>query len=166
MRLFNDTKASAASNGVKEQLQSVKNSLSRHFSVRGIESIESLPRTFSPAERAVWWFLIAAVFAASFIALNEVNRLALVEVPDRGGRLIEGSIGSPRFINPLLALSDADRDLTALVYSGLLRATASGELVPDLAESYTVSSDDLVYTAKLRPDAVFQDDTPVTVEDV
>jgi peptide/nickel transport system substrate-binding protein len=89
-----------------------------------------------------------------------------VRVPMRGAELSEGIIGSPRFINPVLAISDADRDMTALVYSGLLKATPSGELIPDLAESYDVSPDGRTYTVIIRPNAEFQDGTPVTSEDV
>jgi peptide/nickel transport system substrate-binding protein len=78
----------------------------------------------------------------------------------------EGLIGSPRFINPVLALSDADRDLTVLTYSGLLHATPEGEYQPDLASSYTVSDDGRTYTFVLRPDATFHDGKPVTADDV
>jgi peptide/nickel transport system substrate-binding protein len=44
--------------------------------------------------------------------------------------------------------------------------SGSGTLVPVLAESYTVSDDQKVYTFKLRTDAVFTDGTPVTADDV
>jgi peptide/nickel transport system substrate-binding protein len=51
-------------------------------------------------------------------------------------------------------------------YSTLVRANADAtDIVPDLAESWTVSDDGTVYTFKLR-DAQFSDGTPVTAEDV
>jgi peptide/nickel transport system substrate-binding protein len=90
----------------------------------------------------------------------------MTEVPARGGSFSEGLIGSPRFINPLLELSDADRDLTYLVYSGLMRATAEGNLIPDLAESYTISDDGLTYTFKLKDDLTFHDGAKVTTDDI
>ncbi|HEY4517322.1 MAG TPA: ABC transporter substrate-binding protein, partial [Candidatus Paceibacterota bacterium] len=68
--------------------------------------------------------------------------------------------------NPLLAISDADRDLTTLIYSGLLRTAPDGTLIPDLASSYTASPDGLTYTVTLRKDATFQDGIPVTADDV
>ena len=37
----------------------------------------------------------------------------MIEVPAYGGTLTEGIIGTPRFINPVLASSDADRDLVS-----------------------------------------------------
>ena len=90
----------------------------------------------------------------------------MVEVPQHGGSLSEGIIGRPRFINPVIAKSDADRDMVALIYSGLLRATPEGEFVPDLAESYNISPDGLTYTFTLRNDLVWHDGEPITSADV
>ena len=88
-----------------------------------------------------------------------------MEIPADGGSLTEGVIGIPRFINPLLAVSEADRDMTLLLYAGLMRATKSG-LVPDLAESYEISDDGLVYTFTLREGLEFHDGSPITADDV
>lgn len=63
-------------------------------------------------------------------------------------------------------MSDVDRDLTYLVYSGLMRATAKGDLIPDLAENYTISPDGLVYTFKIKDNAYFQDGYKVTADDI
>ena len=90
----------------------------------------------------------------------------LIQVPIHGGTLAEGVVGNPRFINPVLALSEADKNLTALVYSGLVRVTPEGEVVNDLATSVLISDNRLTYTAKISKDARFHDDTKVTVDDV
>lgn len=84
----------------------------------------------------------------------------------RGGSVSEGILGTPRFVNPVLASSDADRDLVSLVYGGLLRKTPEGNLIPDLAERYEVSEDGLTYTFILRDKIYFHDGTPVTANDV
>ncbi|TSC62178.1 MAG: Extracellular solute-binding protein family 5 [Parcubacteria group bacterium Gr01-1014_48] len=98
--------------------------------------------------------------------LVEINKNLLVEIPAHGGKITEGIIGAPRFINPLLAIGDTDRDLTLLTYSGLLRAQPSGTLIPDLAENYEISPDGRTYTFTLRSDATFHDGTSVTADDV
>lgn len=98
--------------------------------------------------------------------LLKVNAQFLVEVPRFGGTLTEGVVGTPRFINPVIAISDADRDITSLVYSGLLRTTADGSLEPDLAERYEVSEDGLEYHFYIKEDAIFHDGEPVTADDV
>ena len=69
-------------------------------------------------------------------------------------------------INPVIALSDADKDLTTLVYSGLMRKTPDGKFIPDLAQSYTVSPDGTVYTFIIKKNAKFQDGTKVTADDI
>lgn len=87
--------------------------------------------------------------------------------PAPGGTYVEGIVGSPQYVNPLLCqYNDADRDLCTLVFSGLLRLDERGELQTDLADSWEVSSDGLVYTFRLRPNARWHDNRPVTAEDV
>jgi peptide/nickel transport system substrate-binding protein len=106
------------------------------------------------------------VILVSIVTLFSVLRSYLVEVPAHGGTLTEGVLGSPRFVNPLLALSDADRDLTALTFAGLMGIGTDGTLVPVLAREYSVSEDGKTYTFILRDNAKFSDGTPVTAEDV
>lgn len=103
---------------------------------------------------------------ASFSLLAIVNNEISDRVPARGGSLVEGAVGTARFINPLLASSQADRDLTTLVYSGLMRQVEDGSFVPDLAERYEVTGDGTVYTFHLKEGATFHDGTPLTAEDV
>jgi len=112
-------------------------------------------------------FLLAIIAVVSLLGfLWKLNQYALIEVPTTGGVLVEGVIGTPRFINPILAASDADRDLTALVYSGLMRVTADGSLELDLAEKVTVSTDGTSYTFILRKNEFWNDGEPVTADDV
>ncbi len=112
-------------------------------------------------------FSLATLAVVSLLGfLWKMNQYALIEVPITGGVLVEGVIGIPRFINPVLAASDADRDLTALVYSGLMRVREDGSLEPDLAEKVTVSPDGTSYTFTLKKDEEWHDGEPVTADDV
>ena len=88
------------------------------------------------------------------------------EIPRQGGTYTEALVGSPQYINPLYAQNDVDRDLTRLVYSGLLRYTTDRKLVGDLAESYSVSEDGKTYHFILRKNVVWHDGTPFTADDV
>ncbi len=136
------------------------------FSLPKSDELTAALRSLSPSERAVFFLLSAFLVGSTVYMLQTLNRLISVEVPARGGSLVEGVIGSPRFVNPLLAISDADRDLTELVYSGLLRALPDGSLIPDLAATYDISENGLVYMFTLKEEAEFQDGTPVTADDV
>ncbi len=50
------------------------------------------------------------------------------------------------------------------IFSGLLKYDRELNLVPDIAESYEVSDDGLVYTFKLREEASFHDGKPIRAE--
>jgi peptide/nickel transport system substrate-binding protein len=99
----------------------------------------------------------------SFLAFSRTT----VTLPDVGGTYAEGIAGIPQFINPLLAqYNEVDQDLTALIFNGLTRFDEQGNLEPDLARSWTVSEDGLVYVFKLRSDIRWQDNQPFTADDV
>ena len=79
---------------------------------------------------------------------------------------IEGVLGRPVSVSPLSARTQADRDLVALVFSGLVRNGPGGTLVPDLAERWSVDPTGAVWTFQLRDDARWHDGEPVTANDV
>jgi peptide/nickel transport system substrate-binding protein len=85
-----------------------------------------------------------------------------------GGELVEGLIGQPQFINPVLAPArNVDTDLSRIVFAQLLKYDNQQNLVPDLAESLPqISSDQKTYTIKLKPNLKWQDGKPLTAEDV
>lgn len=148
---------------MKEKL---KNLFSKRFNLPKAESMEIALGNFSLTEKVIFYALAVVLIASSAKTLYDVNMAFSVEIPKRGGNLTEGVIGLPRFINPVLALSDSDRDLTALIYSGLLKTTAEGTLVTDLAESYSISPNGLTYTFILKPELKFHDGTALTADDV
>ncbi|MFP5342450.1 MAG: ABC transporter substrate-binding protein [Candidatus Limnocylindria bacterium] len=78
----------------------------------------------------------------------------------------EGVLGGPTSVSPLTARTQADRDLVALVFSGLMRNGPGATVVPDLAERWTVDDAGAVWTVTLREGATWHDGEPVTVEDV
>ena len=114
------------------------------------------------------------IFAISFIALvittliiiQKINNKFLIEIPAWCGDITEGVIGTPRFINPLLQFSDIDKDLTSIVYSGLMHRKPDGNFVEDLAKSYEISKDGLIYTFTLKDNLLFHDKKPLTADDV
>ncbi len=131
-----------------------------------LEKVGETINSFSASGRFLFIFFSGLLVFSACALLYMLNATLLIEVPTRGGSYSEGIVGAPRFINPVLAISDADHDLTALVYSGLLKATPQGEYVPDLAESYSISPDGKTYTFKIKKNATFQDDKPVTADDI
>lgn len=119
-----------------------------------------------PSDRLLLAVLLVVAVTSATLGAIGVSVAASQKIPTSGGTLVEGIVGTPRFVHPVLALTRTDRDLTALLYSGLLRVDTSGALVPELAESVTVSDDGRVYNVVLRRDAQFHDGTPITADDV
>jgi len=120
----------------------------------------------SPSDRLILRTLFFIVVFSGVWLIYSINNHYSSVTPIRGGTLTEGVVGTPRFVNPALAITRADQDVTALVYSGLMKIDTNGKLVTDLAESITPSDDGLTYNIILRKDAHFQDGKPLTAKDV
>lgn len=112
---------------------------------------------------ALW---LTALLSLIYLPFS-VYRHYTTPVADYGGSYAEGLLGEPKYINPLLAQnSDTDRDLSEIIYRGLMQYDGEGNLKSDLAESYEVSSDGLEYTFTLRPNLLWQDGKPINADDV
>ena len=130
------------------------------------ESIRNAIDSFNLGEKIVFGLLLVIALITAFTTIHSVNSLFLKEIPKRGGSFTEGVVGTARYINPTLAFSDTDRDLSSLIYSGLLKAKPDGTFAPDLASDYSISDDGKTYAFNIRDDAVFHDGTPVTADDI
>lgn len=138
----------------------------KQWRIKILDRIEDTLNSMSLAEKVAWYGALFVFAFTSIQILSKVNDMFLINVPTRGGTLIEGIVGTPRFVNPLLDISDADRDLSSLVYSGLMKALPDGKLIPDLAETYSVSDDGLSYIFTLKKDISWSDGQPVTTDDI
>ncbi len=109
-----------------------------------------------------------AIFILSTIALGTTWIFSHQTVlPATGGEYTEALIGEPKYINPLFAsANDVDADITSLMYSGLFSYNTQQQLVPDLAENYTVSEDGKIYDIKLRSNIAWSDNEPLTANDI
>jgi peptide/nickel transport system substrate-binding protein len=124
-------------------------------------------RMLTLPEKIIFWTAAAAFVLSGTALLVYFAATHTVRIPASGGSYTEAETGGPRFINPALApANDADRDLSRLIYSGLMRYDSDGKVVTDMAESYSVSTDSKVFTFTLRPDLKWQDGLPLTLDDV
>lgn len=134
--------------------------------MRRLDRIFHFVESRSPFDRLALKALALALVASLVVSVGHLSMQGTIAVPERGGSLTEGTIGAPRFINPVLAVTAADRDMTHLLYSSLVRLGADGALIPELAESVTVSDDGLTYNVVLKEDLVFHDGSPLSVDDI
>ena len=147
-------------------LKALRALLLRRFNIPKERAVKRTLRSFTMAEKTVFYFCAALFLFSGFILIWKASDAFMVEVPIQGGTLSEGVVGNPRFINPVLALSEADKNLSSLIYSGLIRLTPDGSVENDLAESLAISENRLIYTVAVKPGARFHDGTAVTADDV
>ena len=118
-------------------------------------------------------FQIVIAVISSFMVLGLMSYLAVsraaVTRPTAGGTYIEGVIGIPSSLNPLVTDTSKDlaaADVHALIFDGLVRIGIDGTPEPALAESWEIDETGTVYTFTLRSDVMWHDDVPLTVDDV
>lgn len=138
----------------------------KEFHIYKKKELTDAVASFSRKQFLIFTTIFTIAVISLVIILGRINSMFLVDVPVSGGTVTEGIIGAPTLVNPVIALSDADKDLTSLVYSGLMRKTSEGKFIPDLAESFTMSPDGTSYTFIIRKDAKFQNGKNVTADDV
>lgn len=118
-------------------------------------------------DRAVLLSLILIAGSALVFWLVALSLSFTKSVPTYGGQYIEGIVSQPRYINPILAqTTEADSDLSALIYAGLFALGPDGMPVKRIASDYQVSEDGRTYTVFLRTGVLFHDGVELTAEDV
>lgn len=111
------------------------------------------------ALRAAPFALLAALAACAVVGT--------VEKPASGGVFREGVVGQPLSLNPLLdPLDPIVRDVSRLLFAGLVRVTDGGEIQGDLAERWVTEDDGRTYVFYLRAGALWHDSRPVTSADI
>jgi len=133
----------------------------------------SAPAAGSPAasigKHIRWQVILTLVGVAMLVTLlgYSTYNVSTVLIPDRGGVFREGVAGNPLYLSPLRCQGDneVDQVVCALLFRGLTRIDKHGRVVPDIAETWTVT-DNTIYTFRLKPDQYWQDGRPVTADDV
>jgi peptide/nickel transport system substrate-binding protein len=115
---------------------------------------------------ASWVMLVVVVIFCSVIQISSLSNYYQELLPASGGAYTEGVIGAFTNANPVYATSTADRTVSKLLFSGLLKYDEHNKLVGDLAESWQADSRGAVYTVKLHPHLKWSDGKPLTTADV
>ncbi len=109
--------------------------------------------------------VLGVVLVGILLAYLAANYTTVLR-PGSGGTYVEGIVGRPQYLNPLLSSTQVDRDICALVFNGLTRFDRRGDVTPDLAARWDISFDGLTYTFYLRHDVYWHDGAPFTADDV
>jgi len=127
--------------------------------------IKMLRRVLTPHEKYIAFGLLVLCLTSGLILSWRVYAEHTLLVPADGGNYTEGLVGNPRTINPLLASSEAELNLSRLVNRGLFKYTEQGELTTDLAQEWNLSDDKTTYRIKLKPDLKWSDGQNLTADD-
>jgi peptide/nickel transport system substrate-binding protein len=79
---------------------------------------------------------------------------------------VEGVVGSAASVSPFSAQTAVEREISALLFRGLVKLGPDDTLVGDLAASWEVDAAGAAWTFHLRPGLVWQDGEPITAADV
>jgi peptide/nickel transport system substrate-binding protein len=94
------------------------------------------------------------------------NRLHRYVKPAFGDAIIEGTIGEASTLIPTLATDSSSHTVAAQIYNGLVKYDKNLNIVGDLAERFSVSSNGLQITFHLRRGVKWHDGFPLTSRDV
>lgn len=122
--------------------------------------------------KKIRWQILVVVIALITVGVLLITQRSsplgtVLPEPAVGGTYVEGLIGSFGRLNPLLDWSNpADRAVDNLIFSRLIRFDSQGNPRSDLAESWGVSEDGMIYNVSLRRNALWEDGQPITSDDV
>lgn len=137
------------------------------FKLPSLRQLLHCYRVFNNFEKQLLTVALSLLVASTvwFTALQV--GATLVSVPIKGGTYTEALIGQPQFVNPIYApLSSVDTDLSALVFTPLMRYDEQLNLQPALLSNLAADTTGTLYTATLAPNYVWHDGEPVTTADI
>jgi peptide/nickel transport system substrate-binding protein len=111
---------------------------------------------------------LAALLAGLTFAAVGFAHAQISDTPRRGGMLVFSVTGEPDTYDCHVAVSTAVLHRLAPHYSTLIKIDQATypQIVGDVAQSWTVSTDGLAYSFRLRPNVLFHDGTKLTAADV
>src|SRR3989338_11689636 len=86
--------------------------------------------------------------------------------PAYGDTIVEGTIGEPSVLIPMLSGDSASQNVASLIINGLVKYDKDLTLVGDLAESWDISKNGLVITFHLKKGVKWTDGVEFTAADV
>lgn len=86
--------------------------------------------------------------------------------PGEGGTLRVHQENPPKLFIPIITAGREAEYVFELIFDRVTRVDEEGKIVPDMAESWELSEDELTWTFKLRDDIKWHDGEPFTAKDV
>lgn len=114
------------------------------------------------------FYLLLTVFIGSLISWGIIFYYSKTEaIPTYGGEYIEGIVGQPIHINPIISASNnSDDDLSQVIFSSLFKYDNQGALSNDIVENYLISEDKTQYSVDIKKDIFWHDGEKLTTSDI
>jgi oligopeptide transport system substrate-binding protein len=118
---------------------------------------------------------VAAIFTTLLVVMAVMLSACGASTPATGSKasadkqnltLPLPGISDIKTFDPAMATTSTSLDAISMVYTGLVSLDKDQKVVPELADSWTTSSDGLTWTFKLKPNLKFSDGTALTSADV
>ncbi len=109
--------------------------------------------------------VVALVFIRFLLASIVPDLYANVSLKISKPHYNEGIVGAVDTLNPVYSKTTAEKEINSLVFRGLMKLSADGSIVPDMAEDFSRESD-TKYVFRLKRDLYWQDGEKITVDDV
>ncbi len=124
-------------------------------------------KVFSPTEKKLFLaFFVLFLLSGSFL-FWDIFFHKTQKVPDFGGKLREGVLGSLNSLNPLYSFySEVDETVVDLIFCSLFESTKEGKVVPSAAKNYQVLEQGKVFEVELRDNLFWEDKKKLDAEDV
>ncbi|MHB1612224.1 MAG: ABC transporter substrate-binding protein [Sulfobacillus sp.] len=97
---------------------------------------------------------------------QSTGTVASANTPHAGGTLTIGMKGDALTLDPMLTTDEYSKPVESLLYNSLVKMGPNQKIEPDLAKSWSVSSNGLVYTFNLHRNVQFHHGSQMTAADV
>lgn len=110
--------------------------------------------------------LVLGVSLVMLMAASSITMPVSATAPSKGGRLVIARPEDSESLDPVRSGAFASIDVASLIYDSLVTLDMNRRVVGNLAESWSISPDGLVYTFKIRRGIKFHDGTVLDAQAV
>lgn len=114
----------------------------------------------------VWILILVALITATGMQLVWNGSNYMTEAPALNGSYVEAVLGPIETLNPIFAVTQAEKSADYLMFSRILNYDSSGHLNYDLANNLTIDSTGKIYKVSIRQDALWHDGKKLTTKDI
>lgn len=102
-----------------------------------------------------------------YVAMQKAAEAFVPAIGKQGGQIILSSFSDPKSFNPITSTENTTTEFTQYIYEGLVRLDGVTDVPrPNLAESWEISADGLVWTFHIRKGVLWSDSVPFSAHDV